>query len=335
MKKHIMDTASCLKVLTMNAIIALSMDKDKDKNVLRAGVRFWLANVLASKPGHVNPIVHESLFCCCGIHSYNNENIIFDLIIEENRDDVHCTAALFVSELRAMVKKDIKDVEDEASHFKGLSALIHLNIMMSLMPFSSRSLRSASLRLGVISVVTSAVLKLMQEGGDPSDRGSMIVFVTTVRSTFSFRGGVQWAVEALQAGILTIIATGQNFISQSNRPLDDDDAKCFEKTINSLTLYLTHYPVVRAAVNALASIELDKLEKMKEAPFFAAWKGFLSTVFERAVFMSRLSQKFVSAERKLHCDLFVICLHSFRGIPLLITYLHCLFSALGCSRFRV
>ncbi|KLO08501.1 hypothetical protein SCHPADRAFT_931766 [Schizopora paradoxa] len=308
MKKHILDTAYCLKVLTMNAIVEPSMYKDT--TIIRVCIRFWLATVLASKPGDVNPIVHETLFCCGGIYSRINDNTMFRLLVEENGDDAHRTAALLVSELRATMKKDIGGLGGRASYLKGLAALIHLNIIMAFMPYSIKSLRGACINLNVVSVLTSAVLKSIQEGNDQCDRTNMIAYITIVRSAFSFREGVQWAVEAIQAGILTIIATCHGPISRSGHPLSDDDAKSFRKIINSLTLYLTRYSVVRAAVNALASIELEKLEKMKDLPFFTAWKIFLSTLFERAVFMSRLSHTISSSERVMHCE---VCI---RIIPL-------------------
>ncbi|KLO14149.1 hypothetical protein SCHPADRAFT_939820 [Schizopora paradoxa] len=296
---------SCLRTLAMNKTIARKIFEADD--MIRIPIRFWLATVLESKPGHVDPIVHDALYSCANVRFLTiNESVFFDLIIEENGSDHNDTAALLISELKAMTKKNNKTSKDDVLYRKGMTALIHLNMMMAFMPCSNKTLQSISLDLNVVSVVTSAVY----QEGSRSTGSRLDVFLYEVNifgylmimeKVIKYPEGIRWAIEALQAGLLSIL-TRTTALLDNRHLISDKDTQTFEGIIRTLTIYLVHYSVVRAAVGALDSIKPEALQKMKDLPFFPSWVKFQSTLLERAVFMSRLEKRIPSPERTLHCE---------------------------------
>lgn len=296
LERRIIDTAACLQTLVMNK--ATSPVIFQDDEMLRVPVRFWLANVLASKHGEVNTIVHATLFYCGGLR-HDDDCKLFKMAIEENGGDAYSVAALFVSELKAAARKDFSDSENLLSHERGLVALVYLNTMMAFQRNSIKSLHRTSLNLGIVSILTRAALQVSDEMGDRLYQSG---YFSALRDILALPDGVQWAVEAIRAGLLTVIGSFGAFVSRGSRSSDDGNMRGLQEMIQTLTLYLVHYSVVRAAVRALSTMASELLEMMKDMPYFPAWKKFQSTLLERAVFMSQLARKITSSERMLHCE---------------------------------
>ena len=103
----------------------------KDFDMVRIPIRFWLATVLASKPGEVDPVVHEILYHCGGVgsHFYAGDPKFFQLVFEENGGDSYSVEALLVSELKAMTK-NVERWKCDRWQRMGFGALLNLNMMM-------------------------------------------------------------------------------------------------------------------------------------------------------------------------------------------------------------
>ncbi|KLO08503.1 hypothetical protein SCHPADRAFT_931767 [Schizopora paradoxa] len=303
LRTQIQTTGTCLQAIASNKSIGAEIFKDD--NMLRVPIRFWLATVLESRPGDANPIVHEALFSCGNIRYFSSDSTkFFDILIEENGGDAHDTAALFISELRTTTKEISKRPDKNFSYKKGLAALIHLNTMMAFMPCSDITLRSTSLRLGMVSILTRAVSQEMPRTRQELLRFELNVFgyLMVMSDVLTYCEGVRWAAEALQAGILTIMTTTMALFSEYLQFLGENETEAFERIIRTLSNYLIHYSVVRAAVDALDAIEPEAIKKMEVFSFFPSWTKFQCVLLERAVFMSLLERQITSRERKLHCD---------------------------------
>ncbi|KLO08494.1 hypothetical protein SCHPADRAFT_1000906 [Schizopora paradoxa] len=303
LETRIQGTAACLKALCRNAALSPTIFKDID--MMRVPIRFWLVTVFASKPGEVNPLVHEILFSCGGPYFADNDSSYFNLLVDENGGDGYSVAALLVSELKTMTKtkKDIKDAKKDLLYRDGFAALIHLNMML-LAPCSDESPRNPTLECDSTSILTTAVLKFIRIEEEDSARWQAHVFayIMVIRDLLNLRDGARWAVDAIQAGVLTVILTVANLASRSGCSLGEEYVRSIQMAIRSFTLYLVHHSVVRAAANAVASIEPKNLKRLKNVPFFAEWMAFQSIVLERAVFMSQLGRKITPPERTLHCE---------------------------------
>ncbi len=88
---------TCLKVLGSNDVIGQALFNNVD--LMRIPIRFWLATVLESKTGDVNPIVHEALWACCDTGALDQRSVL-ELLIEEKDGEACDIPALFVPELR-------------------------------------------------------------------------------------------------------------------------------------------------------------------------------------------------------------------------------------------
>ncbi|KLO08497.1 hypothetical protein SCHPADRAFT_1000909 [Schizopora paradoxa] len=302
LETRIEDTACCLTALCMNREVSPAIFKDMD--ALRIPIRFWLATVLASKPGEVCPLVHQVLYYCGNPYFSDRDESsrFFNLLVEENDGDAFGIVDLLVSELK-VVARDI-DVKETNTLLKDtLFSLIHLNMML-LIPCSDNSPRHPNLKCNSTSIFTSAVLKSIQleDQHDNEWQIHLTVYFVVIHDLLNTRDGARWAVDAIQAGALTVIVTAANLTSRRGCSLTEQNAKDIRITIGRLSLYLIRQSVVRAAANAIASIEPENLERLKSLPFFAEWMSFQSTVLERAVFMAQLGRKIESPERKLHCE---------------------------------
>ncbi|KLO08502.1 hypothetical protein SCHPADRAFT_1000914 [Schizopora paradoxa] len=303
LQAQIQTMGTCLQILGSNKVI--SPEIFNNDNMIRVPIRFWLAIVLESRPGDVNPIVHEALYSCGNVSHFSRYNSdFFDFLIEENGGDIHDTVALVISELRATTKESLKHSEDDFSFKRGHTALIHLNTMMAFMPCSNATLRSTSLRLDIVPILTKAVFEEM-----PRQRLELIHselnvlgYLMVMADALIFPGGVRWATEAIQAGMLSILTAAVALFSRYRQFITDKDLQNIENIIRILSNYLVHYPVVRAAVYGLSSIEPVMLKRMEVFPFFPSWVKFRCALLERAVFMSLLEKRITSSERKLHCE---------------------------------
>lgn len=298
LKTRILGTALGLKTLRTNVKTSPVIFKDID--MMRAPVRFWLANVLASKPGEVDSVVHEML-STCGTPSLAERDIsFFNLLVEENRGDAYSLVDLLVSELKAMTKRDIPN-----SEILGFSALFHLTVMVLIPPpGSNKSERHPNLEFQSIPILTNAALKIIrfEEKGDLDWQAHSVEYELVIRRFLKTQDGARRAVVAIQAGALTVILTTVEFASRNGSSLSEMDSMNIRMTLRVLAQHLVHHSVVRAAANALASIDPKKLGNIKNLPFFSDWMEFQSTVLERAVFMSQLGQKIAPSERTLYCE---------------------------------
>ncbi|KLO14150.1 hypothetical protein SCHPADRAFT_996856 [Schizopora paradoxa] len=301
LKLQLRDTGACLKVLCMNQ--AMSPVIFGDAEMLRIPVRFWLSSVLASKPGEVDPAVHEILFACAGPPIQEDDSRFFHMLVEENGGDAYGIETLLVSEMKAMTKTKLRDAKLDISYREGFSALINLNMTLYMLVLEGSIHNTYSISNKLL-ILTHAVGKRIQldEPNDEPWQSGVFFYISIIGHLLELRDGVRWAVIAIQSGFLSIITAILNLSRSGGRPLHEKDARNLRATIRSLTLYLVHYSVVRAAVNAIEPVEREDLGALNEVPFFYEWIEFHSTLLERAVFMSQLGQKIISSERRLHCD---------------------------------
>ncbi len=290
---HVGYLGLCLKVLASNGVIGRALFKDV--NFMRISVRFWLATVLESKPGGINPVVHEALWACYRTGVFDQGDFL-KLFVEEKDREAGDIATLFVSELRELTKKEA------VPPTSGTDALIRLNLLLICGSNPIASLRRASFRLNAVSIITKAVLKLDRGGSRMCTGSPSFAFLTSVHDVLvERRDGVRWVADAIKAGLLAILAEPER--STLCNCLNEDSFKRLRIILHPfLTFHLVYYSVVRVAVDAMVTIGSERLEKLKTSPFVNSWTVFRSTLLERAVFMSRLDQKVPSPKRMLHCE---------------------------------
>ncbi len=289
---------NCLKALGSNDVIGQAMFNNVDD--MRIPIRFWPATVLESKPGDVDPVVHEALWACYDIGPLDQGDFL-KLLVEEKDGKACDIAALFLSELREETRK--KASKDTSR----IDVLIRLNLLLVCgsdpIHASVLSLCRESSRLNAATVLTKGVFKLVRRGSRVCSGSPLFAFLTGVYNVLQKqRDGVLWITDAIKAGLLTILAETEAFTScDCLNKYDLEDLRGILHPF--LTTNLVYYSVFRVAVDAMAAIGSERIKKLETSPLADVWKVFRSILLERAVFMSRLEHTITSPIRMLFCEL--------------------------------
>ncbi len=258
----------------------------QDSELTCLPIRLWLTAMAESQPGHCLIEVQECFWACFTTKCVN-ERAFITTLLEEGGGDVPKITYLSVSELKG--NRKIKTT---------LNLQIRFNMILLL---SSKAVHTAALENGAIPALTKAILRLRRLGEECCTASSIILFLKQAEFILGRGDAVRGISEAVEAGLLKVLAESSAFASCSC--LRKGDVRSMASLLKSfLARHLVLDSVLDVIISAMSDMSAETLMRLKKSPFAEGWGALRAAALERAVFKRMLDNSNRARGRVAVCD---------------------------------